>query len=99
MILRYTSIRKMGFRWDMASTSMRIFGQILSLFYVFTTPPRLLSFFQLLVHSELFHQSGFYLKLSFSSVQLLFKKSYLHFFWGKSPEGNVPGGNVLDPLI
>src|SRR6218665_2825277 len=64
------------------------FGIILSLFYVFAPPPIFLSSFQLLVNNELFHQSSFYLKNIVLSVQLLFKKSYLHF----SPGGKCPGG-------
>src|SRR6218665_3070912 len=35
---------------------------MLSLFYVFATPRRFLSSFQLLVNNELFHQSSFYLR-------------------------------------
>src|SRR6218665_1206285 len=69
-----------------------IVGLISSFFYVFATPPRFLSSFQLLVSNELFHQSSFYLKNILSSIQLLFKKSYLHFLRRENS-----GGNVLDP--
>ena len=68
------------------------FGLVLSLFNDFATQPRLLSSVQLLVNKELFHQSSFYLINIASSVQLLFKQCYLHFFREK-----CPGGDVLDP--
>jgi len=47
----------------------------------------------------LFHQSSLYLKNIVLSVQLLFKKSYLHFSPGGKSGENVPGGNVLNPTI
>src|SRR6218665_1813811 len=72
------------------------FELISSLFYVFATQSRFLSAFHLRIIKELFDQSSFYLKNSVSSVQLLFKKSYLHFSPGKESGGNVRRGNVLD---
>jgi len=57
----------------------------LSLFYIFATQTRSLSSIQLLVKKELFHQPSFYFKNIVSSVQLPFKKRYLHFSWGKCP--------------
>ena len=70
-----------------------VIGLVSPLYHVFVTHPRFLSSFQLLVNKELFHQSSFYLTNIVSSVQLLFKKSYLHF----SPGGNVPGGKCPRP--
>jgi len=55
--------------------------------YVFATQPRFLSSVQLLVNKELFHQSSLYFINIISSVQLLFKQPYLHFFGG----GKCPG--------
>ena|SRR6218665_1307373 len=68
-----------------------IVGLISSLYYVFARQPRFLSSLQLLVYKELFHQSSFYMRNSVSSVQLLFKKSYVHLFV------ESPGENVIDP--
>src|SRR6218665_197567 len=59
--------------------------------------PRFLPSLQLLVKNELFHQFRFYLKNIVSSVQLLFKKSYLHFSSGEKSGGKCPRRNVLDP--
>src|SRR6218665_1509862 len=87
-----TSISTKNVFHQMQGSFRSIFGLISSSFYVFATTPRFLSSFQLLVNNELFHQSSFYLKNIVSSVQLLFKKNYLHF----SP-GEKSGGNVLDP--
>src|SRR6218665_1206691 len=52
----------------------KFFGLLSSLFYVFTTPLRLLSSFQLLVNNELFHQSSFYLKILFHQSSFYLRK-------------------------
>src|SRR6218665_3964968 len=93
-----TSISTKNVFHQMQGSFRSIFGLILSLFYVFATPPRFLSSFQLLVNNELFHQSSLYLKNIVSSVQLLFKKSYLHFSPGEKSGGKCPGGKCPRPF-
>src|SRR6218665_687364 len=93
-----TSISTKNVFHQMQGSFRSIFGLISSLFYVFATSPRFPSSFQLLVSNELFGQSSFYLKNIVSSVQLLLMKSYYIFLQGKLSGGNVPGGNVLDPV-
>jgi len=63
-----------------SNVRVAISGLISPIFYVFATQPRFLSPLQLLVNKDLFLHEKY-----ISTVQRLFKKSYLHFHPGESP--------------